>query len=91
MPLIKSQKKSVRQSLKKRVFNDRRRRTMRRTLKKIREFLSAGEVKNANELLPNAYKAIDKATKRGVIKKNTASRKKSQIARLVKEASLSDK
>jgi len=91
MPLIKSQKKSVRQSLKKRVFNDRRRRTMRRTLKKIREFLSAGEVKSANELLPNAYKAIDKATKRGVIKKNTASRKKSQIARLVKEASLSDK
>ena len=91
MPLIKSQKKSVRQSLKKRVFNDRRRRTMRRTLKKIREFLSAGEVKSANELLPNAYKAIDKATKRGVIKKNTASRKKSQIARLVKEASISDK
>ena len=86
MPLIQAQKKSVRQSEKKRIFNDRRRRTMRRTIKAIKELLLSGDAKSAQEKLPEAYKAIDKATKRGVIKKNTASRKKAQIARLIKEA-----
>ena len=33
-------------------------------------------------MLPTAYKAIDKAMKRGVIKKNTAARKKSRLAPL---------
>jgi small subunit ribosomal protein S20 len=45
----------------------------------------AGDTKKAEELLPTAYKAIDKAEKRGVIKKNTAARKKSRLsARIVK-------
>jgi ribosomal protein S20 len=35
------------------------------------------------QTLSTAYKAIDKATKKGVIKKNTADRKKSRLARLV--------
>ena len=85
MPIIQAQKKSVRQSERRRVFNDRRRRTMRETVKQLKEFVVANDYKQANALLPEAYKAIDKATKRGVIKVNTASRKKSQIARLVKE------
>ena len=85
MPIIKAQKKSVRQSERRRVFNDRRRRTMRETVKALKEFVAAKDYKQANGLLPEAYKAIDKATKRGVIKPNTASRKKSQVARLVKE------
>ena len=33
--------------------------------------------------LPDAYQAIDKALKRGVIKKNTAARMKSRLARKV--------
>lgn len=85
MPIIKAQTKSVRQSARRKVFNDRRRRTMRETIKQIKEFALGKDKKAADELLPTAYKAIDKATKRGVIKKNTASRKKSQIARIVKE------
>jgi len=37
------------------------------------------------ETLPGAYKAIDKAAKAGVIKKKTADRKKSRLAkRLIK-------
>ena len=35
----------------------------------------------AEKSLPELYKAIDKAAKRGVIKKNTASRKKSRLAK----------
>jgi small subunit ribosomal protein S20 len=33
----------------------------------------------ANKLIPKLQQAIDKANKRGVIKKNTAARKKSRL------------
>jgi ribosomal protein S20 len=35
-------------------------------------------------MLATAYQAIDTAAKRGVIKKNNASRKKSRLTKLVK-------
>ena len=85
MPIIKAQKKSVRQSAKRKVFNDRRRRAMRSAIKTIKEFVTGKDAKSANAALPAAYKAIDKAAKRGVIKTNTASRKKSQLSRIIKE------
>ncbi|MGB0925117.1 MAG: 30S ribosomal protein S20 [Minisyncoccia bacterium] len=85
MPIIKAQKKSVRQSAKRKVFNDRRRRTMRDAVKAIKAFVAGNDAKSASESLPTAYKAIDKAAKRGVIKANTASRKKSQLSRIIKE------
>ena len=85
MPIIQAQKKSVRQSEKRKVFNDRRRRTMRDAIKAIKAFVVGKDAKAANEALPTAFKAIDKATKRGVIKANTASRKKSQLSRIIKE------
>lgn len=85
MPIIQAQKKSVRQSAKRKVFNDRRRRAMRLAIKQVKEFVAGKNYKEANALLPTAYKAIDKAVKRGVIKANTGSRKKSQVNRIVKE------
>ena len=85
MPIIKAQKKSVRQSVHRRVFNDRCRRKMREVIKQLKEFVVAKDYKQANDLLSITYKSIDKATKRGIIKTNTASRKKSQVARMVKE------
>lgn len=39
------------------------------------------------EALKEAYKAIDKALKRGVIKKNAAARKKSRLSALLKKSS----
>lgn len=39
----------------------------------------------AKAKLSEAYKAIDKAAKRGVIKKNTAARKKSRLAKAIKK------
>jgi small subunit ribosomal protein S20 len=85
MPIIQAQKKSVRQSEKRKVFNDRRRRAMRLAVKQIKEFVADKNYKEANELVPTAQKAIDKAVKRGIIKSNTASRKKAQVAKMVKE------
>ena len=85
MPIIKAKKKSLRQSEARRVFNDRRRRTMRQLMKDVRELVTKKDYKAAMELMPKTYQAIDKAVKRGVIKPNTGSRKKSQVARIIKE------
>lgn len=86
MPITKGAKKAHRASLRKRVFNVRRTRTMNDVVKKVRKLVTAGDAKAAQELMPQAAKAIDKAAKRGVIKDNTAARKKSRLAAAVKKA-----
>lgn len=86
MATSKSGNKSIRQAEAKRVFNVRRLRDMRDSTKQIDELVTAKNKKDAEALLPKVFKAIDKATKRGVLKKNTASRKKSQIAKKVANA-----
>jgi small subunit ribosomal protein S20 len=40
--------------------------------------------KEAKKKLSLAYQAIDKAVKRGVMKKNTAARKKSKLSKMTK-------
>ena len=86
MAITSSAKKALRGSVRKRVFNMRRKNTMKRTVKEIQKLIGDGKSAEAVALLPKAYKAIDKAAKRGVIKKNTASRKKSRLAISLKES-----
>lgn len=57
---------------------------MKETVKKTRLLKMEGKNEEAKNLLSLAYQAIDKAAKRGVIKKNTASRKKSRLAKFIK-------
>lgn len=52
-------------------------------LKKSAEKISDSSLEEAREDLRIAYKAIDKAAKKGVIKKNTAARKKSKLAKKI--------
>jgi len=80
-----SAKKAMRSSAKQRVFNVRRKKTMKVVLKSARELISKGDKGAAVELLPKLYKAVDKAVKRGIIKKNTAARRKSRITRAVEQ------
>ena len=80
MAITKSAKKALRQSKRRKVFNERRMRALRNAVRLVR----SGEGKTEANLSA-AYKAIDKAAKRGVIKKNTAARKKSQLAKLLKK------
>jgi small subunit ribosomal protein S20 len=82
MAITKSAKKAIRGSERKRVFNLRRTRTMRETMKEVRTLATKGS-EEVGALLSKAYQAIDKAAKRGVIKKNTAARKKSRLALFV--------
>jgi len=86
MAITKGAQKAHRASLRKRVFNVRRKGDMNDIVKKIQKLVLDGKQKDAEALVPEAYKAIDKATKRGVIKKNTANRKKSRLTKLVSKS-----
>jgi len=87
MPITTGAKKAHRASLHKRVFNLRRKDVMNRVIKQVRKFVTEGKAGEAKELLPEAYKAIDKAAKRGIIKDNTAARKKSRLVASIKQVS----
>jgi len=84
MPIIKSAKKALRSSKRKKLFNDRRKRVLKKVTKDIEGLAKENKIDDAKKLLNMAYKAIDKAAKGGVIKKNTASRKKARMARLTR-------
>lgn len=79
MAITANAKKAHRASLKKHIFNVRRKRVLTDTVKTVKKLLVT-DTKAANVSLAEAYKAIDKAAKSGVIKKNTADRKKSRLA-----------
>jgi len=87
MPITSSAKKALRASKKKKVFNQRRKDTLTGVVKKIKKFVADKNTQEAVKLLSEAYKAIDKAAKTNLIKKNTASRKKSRLAKFVGKAS----
>ena len=88
MAITKGAKKAVRSSERKRVFNVRRTTAMREVVKNIKKTIAAGDAEKAKTMLPGVYKAIDKAAKRGVIKDNTADRKKSRLSAAIKKASV---
>lgn len=79
-----SARKAIRVADRKRIVNDRLRKTMRKAVKEVKDLVRSKQVSEAKALLSNAYKAIDKAAKRGVIKQNTASRKKAYVSRITK-------
>lgn len=58
---------------------------MKDAVKKIKKLIVAGKTEEAATFMSSAYKAIDKAAKTGVVKKNTADRKKSRLAKYVRK------
>lgn len=86
MPITKGAEKALRASKNKRVFNLRRSRAMHEAVKEVQKLATAGKVTEAEAKLSSAYQAIDKAAKRGVIKDNTAARKKSRLVALLKRS-----
>ncbi len=79
MAITSSAQKALRQSKRRKIFNDRRKRAIRAALKRAR-----GAAKGDVQALAAAYKAIDKALKRGLLKKKTAARRKAKVAKLLK-------
>ncbi len=78
MAITKGAKKALRQSKRKRAMNAVRKGTMRAASKAARV-----ATKGDQKALAAAYQAIDKALKRGIIKKNTAARRKAAVAKLL--------
>jgi len=83
MPITKSAKKALRQSKKRRSQNIRKKKAFRDITKNIRKLTLANKKEDALKLLPKAYKSIDKAAKVGILKKNTAARKKSRLTKSI--------
>ncbi|HNP79552.1 MAG TPA: 30S ribosomal protein S20 [Candidatus Pacearchaeota archaeon] len=81
MPIKKSAKKQLRQSLKRKKGNDSRKKEMKELLKQANILAKEGKKEEVAKMLPKIYKAIDKAVKTGVLKKNTGSRRKAVIAK----------
>ena len=81
MAITRGAKKAYRQSLRKREMNIARKGAVRLTIKAART-----APKGDKAALSAAYKAIDKALKRGIIKKNTAARRKAKVSRLLAPA-----
>jgi small subunit ribosomal protein S20 len=84
MPISKSGKKSLRKELKRTAYNRKKKLEIKNLKKQILSFVKQEKIKEAREMLPKYYKTIDKATKVGIIKKNTANRRKANIAKLLK-------
>ena len=84
MAITSSAKKAQRVSKKKHVFNLRRKRTLGDATKEMKKLLGAGSQAAAEKLLAATQQAIDKAAKRGIIKPNAASRKKSRLVKAIR-------
>lgn len=83
MPQRRSAIKALRQSHKKQMHNLDIKSDLRRTIKDFLATVQAKDKKEAENKLKLVYKKFDKATKRHVLNKNTASRRKSRFAKLL--------
>ena len=81
MPNIKSAKKRVKIIEKKTLRNNMIKSGYKSAVRKFEEAIQAGKKEDANLLFVQATKKIDQAWSKGVLAKNTAARKKSNLAK----------
>lgn len=87
MSITRGAKKAHRSSLQKRVHNLRRKSKVSKATKSLKNLLATGNKKEAEQMMREVQSALDKAVKGKTIKKNTASRKKSRLTKLIKNIS----
>ena len=75
--------KRYRQSQKRRVVNQMNRHRLKTQLKKVRAVVTSGKPAEAKALLGETFGVIDRSVQKGVIKKNTAGRYKSRLAKKI--------
>jgi len=61
----------------------RRKNEMQNVIKEYKKLVAGKKTEEAKKLIPKLQKAIDKAEKGGIIKKNNASRKKSRLLKTI--------
>jgi small subunit ribosomal protein S20 len=87
MANTKSAKKAARKIARKTVINKSRRTRVRSQIRKVEDALAAGDAKAAAEALRGAQPELMRAAQKGILHKNTASRKVSRLAARVKALS----
>jgi ribosomal protein S20 len=86
MPIIKSAIKRSKQSLVHRSRNLQVKRAVKHDIQELHTALAAGKGAEISEKLAAAYSEIDRAVKKHTLHKNTAARRKSQLAHAVAKA-----
>ena len=80
MPNIKSAKKRVLVIQKKTLINQMHKTALKTAIKKFEAAVEANNVDEAKVLFNEAGKKLDQSVKQGILHKNNAARKKSQLA-----------
>ncbi len=83
MPIKHAGIKYLRKSKKNQKRNTVKKNELSKLVKSLRKLAAAGKKDEAKKTLQKLYKALDKAAKTNLIKKNTASRKKSRLSAIV--------
>ena len=86
MPITTSAKKAFRGSKRKRGFNIKKKELLNKAIKQVKKLVSEKKIKEAMAFMPEVQRIIDKSVKTGLLKKNTAARKKSRISAMIKKA-----
>ena len=80
MANIKSAKKRVLVTKKKTLINQMHKTALKTAIKKFEAAVEAADKENVKPLFNEAVKKLDMGVKQGILHKNTAARKKSQLA-----------
>ena len=83
MPNKPAAKKALRQSIKKHVRNTRVKNKIRGLIRKTKKEIDENNVEQSQKTAYDVIKVIDKAAQKGILKKNTAARKKSRLMKKV--------
>jgi len=75
--------KRYRQSQKRRLINQMNRHRLKTQLKKLRTAMASGKPEEVKAIVPETFGVIDRSVQKGVIKKNTARRYKSRLAKRI--------
>jgi small subunit ribosomal protein S20 len=86
MPNTKSAKKRLRQSEVRRQRNKSVKSSLRSQIRRVREAVAAGEIETAEQEFVQAARKLDRAGGRYIIHRNTASRIKSRLQKLIRKA-----
>ena len=87
MANTKSAKKAARKIARRTEVNKSRKSRMRTSIRNVEEALASGDQKAAAEALRNAQPELMRAAQKGILHKNTASRKVSRLSARVKALS----
>ncbi|MEK9186162.1 MAG: 30S ribosomal protein S20 [Patescibacteria group bacterium] len=84
MPITASAKKALRQSIRRHARNLTQNKELKNTVKSYKKLVAAKKIDEAKKQLASVYQVLDKGAKNNLMKKNTASRLKSRLTKLLK-------